>query len=193
MGRLTALSKQHGYTLVELMIVMAIITTLSTIGFTRYRRTIAVAEEVVAVKELKDILAAIEFYNQVHGAYPLTLDELGLGALMDPWGNPYQYLNFTTLENGNGGGADNGADKGNDKGNGDSGNGSGNGNDNGGGNGGGNGGKRKDRFVVPINTWFDLYSMGPDGKSTPPLTASASLDDVIVANDGDYIGLASQY
>ncbi|HXX53628.1 MAG TPA: prepilin-type N-terminal cleavage/methylation domain-containing protein [Thermodesulfovibrionales bacterium] len=52
---------------------------------------------------------------------------------------------------------------------------------------------RKDRFLVPINTDYDLYSMGQDGKSVPPLTAAASRDDVIRANDGAYIGLAYAY
>lgn len=54
-------------------------------------------------------------------------------------------------------------------------------------------GARKDRFLVPINTRFDLYSVGPDGLSKAPLTAKASRDDVIVANDGGYIGRASGY
>jgi len=52
---------------------------------------------------------------------------------------------------------------------------------------------RKDRFLVPINSDFDLYSMGKDGQSTPPITAQASHDDVIRANNGEYIGEASKY
>ncbi len=55
------------------------------------------------------------------------------------------------------------------------------------------GGMRKDRFLVPLNSDFDLYSMGPDGKSKPPLTASVSMDDIIRANDGGYIGPAYAY
>jgi general secretion pathway protein G len=54
-------------------------------------------------------------------------------------------------------------------------------------------GARKDRFLVPINSTFDLYSLGKDGISVPPLTAKASRDDVIVANDGGFTGLASDY
>lgn len=52
---------------------------------------------------------------------------------------------------------------------------------------------RKDRFLVPINSEFDLWSMGPDGQSVPPLTAKFSRDDIIRANDGSFYGLASQY
>jgi general secretion pathway protein G len=52
---------------------------------------------------------------------------------------------------------------------------------------------RKDHSLVPINSDYDLYSMGPDGKSVSPLTAKASRDDIIRANNGKYIGPASQY
>lgn len=54
-------------------------------------------------------------------------------------------------------------------------------------------GARKDRFLVPINTMFDVYSLGKDGASAPPLTAASSRDDVIVANDGGFIGPAKNY
>jgi general secretion pathway protein G len=52
---------------------------------------------------------------------------------------------------------------------------------------------RKDRWVHPINTDYDLYSMGADGASVPPLTAQQSRDDVVRANNGAYIGLASEF
>ncbi len=52
---------------------------------------------------------------------------------------------------------------------------------------------RKDKNLVPINSDFDLYSMGKDGKTAAPLTAKASQDDIIRANDGRFIGLGSEY
>ena len=52
---------------------------------------------------------------------------------------------------------------------------------------------RKDKNIVPINSDFDLYSMGKDGSSVPPLTAKPSRDDIIRANDGAFIGLAATY
>lgn len=54
-------------------------------------------------------------------------------------------------------------------------------------------GARRDRFLVPINTTYDLYSMGRDGATSPALTAKQSRDDVIRANDGGFFGLASRY
>jgi len=52
---------------------------------------------------------------------------------------------------------------------------------------------RKDRKLVPINSDYDLYSVGKDGLSKPPLTAKDSLDDVIRASNGAFIGLAADY
>lgn len=57
----------------------------------------------------------------------------------------------------------------------------------------GGGGARKDKFLVPLNTDYDLYSRGQDGESAGPLTASESKDDVIRALDGRYVGLASDF
>jgi general secretion pathway protein G len=52
---------------------------------------------------------------------------------------------------------------------------------------------RKDRFLVPLNSDFDLYSMGPDGRSSPPLTAEASRDDIVRAANGTFVGPAEEY
>lgn len=52
---------------------------------------------------------------------------------------------------------------------------------------------RKDRWLVPINSDFDLYSEGPDGSSQKPLTVPVSRDDIIRANDGSFYGEAARY
>ena len=52
---------------------------------------------------------------------------------------------------------------------------------------------RKDRFLVPLNSDFDLYSSGPDGESRAPLRAAASRDDIVRANNGAYVGKASDF
>ena len=53
--------------------------------------------------------------------------------------------------------------------------------------------RRKDKNLVPINTDFDLYSMGRDGESASPLTARKSQDDIVRASNGAFVGLASDY
>lgn len=52
---------------------------------------------------------------------------------------------------------------------------------------------RKDKNLHPINSDYDLYSAGADGKTVLPLTAKVSQDDVIRANDGGFLGLAKGY
>ncbi len=56
-----------------------------------------------------------------------------------------------------------------------------------------NGKIRKDHNLHPLNSEFDLYSLGKDGRSQAPLTAKASRDDVIWARDGGFVGLAEDY
>ena len=57
----------------------------------------------------------------------------------------------------------------------------------------GRGHARKDHSLVPINTDFDLYSMGPDGRSAPPLTAKHSRDDIVRGRNGAFVGTAADF
>ncbi len=52
---------------------------------------------------------------------------------------------------------------------------------------------RKDKNLVPLNTDFDLYSKGPDGDTAKPLSAPASRDDIVRANNGAFVGKAENY
>jgi general secretion pathway protein G len=90
------------------------------------------------------------------GSYPDSLADVGV-SMLDPWGNPYQYLRIE--------GASSKA----------------------------KGKQRKDHSLVPINSDFDLYSMGEDGASSPPLTAASSQDDIVRANNGAYYGYGRDY
>lgn len=55
------------------------------------------------------------------------------------------------------------------------------------------GAARKDGRLNPINTDFDLYSIGKDGVSALPLRSPLAQDDIVRANNGDYVGLAKDY
>lgn len=52
---------------------------------------------------------------------------------------------------------------------------------------------RKDHNLKPVNTGYDIYSMGPDGSTASPFTSTLGKDDIVMANDGDYFGPACQY
>ncbi len=57
----------------------------------------------------------------------------------------------------------------------------------------GKGAFRKDGKLNPLNSDFDLFSVGADGESMGPLSAAASRDDIVRANNGAFIGLGEDY
>ncbi len=57
----------------------------------------------------------------------------------------------------------------------------------------GRGGARKDHALNPINTDFDLYSLGPDGKTKPQISQKDSVDDVIRGRNGAFVGIAADF
>ena len=57
----------------------------------------------------------------------------------------------------------------------------------------GNGKARKDKSLAPLNSDFDLYSIGRDGLTEAALSNKASRDDVVRARDGRFIGPAEEF
>ena len=57
----------------------------------------------------------------------------------------------------------------------------------------GKGALRKDKKLNPVNSDFDLYSMGKDEDTMTPFTAKPSWDDVVRASNGRFVGLAADY
>ena len=56
-----------------------------------------------------------------------------------------------------------------------------------------NGKRRRDKNANPVNSDYDIYSMGPDGKTSAQFTAKDARDDIVRANDGAYYGLAEKH
>jgi general secretion pathway protein G len=52
---------------------------------------------------------------------------------------------------------------------------------------------RKDGKLNPLNSDFDLFSVGKDGGFAGPLSAKKSRDDIVRANNGAFIGLGENY
>jgi general secretion pathway protein G len=145
-------------TLLELLLVVALVGTLGTIGVPTYNNYIDKARNVAAMADIRSMESKIVMFQTEHGRPPNTLAEAAVPTRLDPWGNPYEYLRIQGIAK---------KDI--------------------------NGKWRKDHFLVPINSDFDLYSMGKDEDSKPPLTAKASRDDIVRANNGVFVGLASEY
>ena len=52
---------------------------------------------------------------------------------------------------------------------------------------------RKDKKLAPLNSDYDLYSMGKDGITHASLSNSASRDDIVRARDGGFVGPAEEF
>ena len=151
-------ASEAGFTLLELLLVLTIISLLSTIATPVFHSYIKRARTKRAMVEIRGIEAELFSYSIEQGRLPDTLEQLGRDFI-DPWGRPYRYqlLAGKPLT------------------------------------GAGKVQSRKNRFLHPLNTDYDLYSVGPDGDTQLALTAHASHDDIIRANDGAYVGEAQFY
>ena len=147
-------SRPRGYTIVEVLTVVALLGVLLAIAIPSYQtyrdkvRTRQAATEITAMGTI------IQGWQLDARAYPDSLGQVKVGTLVDPWGRNYVYYNIDAN---------------------------------------GRGGARKDRALNPINTDFDLYSLGPDGKSKPQVTQKDSVDDIIRANSGKFVGVAADF
>ena len=151
----------RGFTLVELLAVMAIIATLAGIAVPMYLSALEKARVAKGTADIHSIGNEISTYRLFNGGWPLSLADVGRATFHDPYGNPYEYLAIACDETLGKCKAPAGA--------------------------------RKDQFLKPLNSDFDLYSKGRDGQSVSTLNAKKSWDDIIRANDGGFVGLASEF
>ncbi len=205
-------TQDAGFTLLELMIVAAIVAILASIAVPLYQGAVGTARVQKAKQELRLMSTDIDSFRATHfDRLPLTLADVGHGGRLDPWGLPYCFLNFQT---GTGDGfawavevglvnpaaiegdtqvtvvaastrtifdrVTNGQPRpvgvlpamppvtANTV-------------------------KRRDGFLFPLNSDYDLFSLGSNRSTNVTLGDRASLDDVIRANDGGFFGVASEY
>ena len=62
--------KPYGFSLVELLTVVAIVVILASIAVSAYRQGVARSKTVVCMSNLRQIHAALQMYQTDHGAYP---------------------------------------------------------------------------------------------------------------------------
>lgn len=145
---------RRAFTLVELMIAVAILGTLSAIAIVAYTGYAQSSKVKRAIADLQSIQLTITVYEGANQKLPASLNDVEMGDLRDPWGNPYRYQRLDLVPRGS---------------------------------------WRKDKNLVPLNSTYDLWSTGADGASQPALTARVSHDDIVRANDGGFVGLATDY
>ena len=147
-----------GFTLIEILIVGALIGTLSMIIVPRLLGYTQRTRELQAIADLREMDVDISQFGMDHNEPPDSLADVGYDDLRDPWGRPYRYLKIL-------GSTDPGYSA----------------------------KQRKDHSLVPVNSDFDLYSMGPDGDSKAPFTSQASRDDIVRASNGAFIGPVREF
>lgn len=143
----------RGFTLIEVLIVIAIIGTLSAIAVPNYLKYKNDAKVVVAITDIRLIEKQISVFVLDNGQLPANLNIVTNIPTNDPWGNPYRYLRIA---------------------------------------GGNPPGLRRNMSDNPVNTDYDLYSMGADGVSKPQFKFKTSQDDIVRAYEGSYVGLVSE-
>lgn len=141
--------KARGFTILELMAVIAFLGILATIAIPAFNGYTERARTNQAIGDIGIISVEVHKWRvNNNGAFPTTLTAAGITADPDPWGNGYVYSNVPARVDG-----------------------------------GGN----------VLNADFDLFSRGPDGATAASITVAASLDDIIVARDGAFVGVAADY
>lgn len=146
-----------GFGLLELIIVLVVASLMAALAIPAYSGVIERARVKRAIGDIGSINVKIEEYQIKNGhQLPASLDDLTFDIGLDPWDQPYEYLNIQAA-------------------------------------GPGKGGLRKDGKLNPLNTDYDLYSIGADGDTAGPLSAKSSRDDIVRANNGSYIGLGEDY
>lgn len=88
----------RGLTLVELLMVIAVtgvLFGLAATGWAGYRDRV---HNKTAVDHVISISVVLDSYIADTGAPPASLAAIGRAGLKDPWGNPYQYADLTTMK-----------------------------------------------------------------------------------------------
>ena len=75
-GAAAVAAKQRGFTLIEMLVVMAIVALLLTVALPRYWGSLEKAKEVALKENLQVLRTGIDKYYADKGRYPETLDAL---------------------------------------------------------------------------------------------------------------------
>jgi len=88
--------RPRGYSLVELMIVVAILSITAAIAVPSYQGMVYDAQVVSAIADIKQISNEITLFRLTNRRYPASLQDVGMDGKLDPWGRPYEYLLMTS-------------------------------------------------------------------------------------------------
>lgn len=93
-NRCTSVTNQLGFTLVEMLIVVAVIGVLATMAIFSYDEVRVKAKRSVAVTEIRGIEQQVSAYLVEKAVLPDALTDVPNAILIDPWRNQYMYKNL---------------------------------------------------------------------------------------------------
>jgi general secretion pathway protein G len=100
----SARSRRGGFTLIEILVVIAILAVIGSVAVVKYMSYLREASVDTARMKLREVGKTIEIYYSRNLKYPEMIEDLvtpreegkqGVlkpGALVDPWKNPIQYV-----------------------------------------------------------------------------------------------------
>lgn len=139
----------RGFTLVELLMVIALIgilATLAIVNITEFKNSARISR---CAGELRGLEKDIISFATEKGDYPTDLTVLASSIVSDPWGRPYVYKKTADM--------------------------------------------LRTWIGEPLNSDFDLYSIGIDHLTADEITDADALDDIIRANDGAFCGSSKKF
>lgn len=91
-------ARRRGFTVIELLIVVLMIGTLTAIGIPVYANALDKAKITRAIADIQAFGREIEAYYGYNDKFPDSLVEIGRANWRDPYGNPYEYLKISCDE-----------------------------------------------------------------------------------------------
>jgi general secretion pathway protein G len=145
--------RHSGFTLAETLLTMALLAITAGAAVPNVSTHLEQTRATHAAEDIRRIETALKDYREQHHELPDSLEQLPLAVPLDPWGRPYEYVNFATR------------------------------------------GLSEQRYFhnLPLNSDYDLYSRGADGRTDIPLNAASAADDVVRGRDGEFVGLAAEF
>jgi general secretion pathway protein G len=86
---------EAGFTVIELLTVLVVMGALAAMAVARTNATVEQARNARAIGDIRAIQAEVQGYFVAGNALPASLNDIDRAGLLDPWGRPYVYVNFT--------------------------------------------------------------------------------------------------